>query len=374
MNIHIKNVSNETDLKIFVHLPAIIHKYHKKWVPPILSEELKYFSESKNKFFQYCDTLLALAYDKNRVVGRIMGIINHRYNKSHGEINARFSYLECYENEQIAIALLDHVEKWARNLGMDLIAGPMGFSDQDPEGYLVFGFDEEPTIASNFNFEYIVHYLESAGYNKDVDYVVYHVPVEVPKFYERVLKRINASKTGYNLVEFRKRKELEIYIKPILNLMNETFEGHHGFTAMDNAEMDSLAKKYLPVLDPRFIKVITVKDDPVAFIIAMPNMNAGLRKANGRLFPFGIFHILRSRKKTKQLDLLIAGINKQYQGRGLDVLMGNAILKSAKDAGFLYIDSHNEDESNLKVRAEMEKANGKLYKRYRVFKKILHSS
>ena len=152
MNIHIKNVSNKTDLKFFVHLPAIIHKYHKKWVTPIFSEEFKYFSESKNKYFQYCDTLLALAYDKNRVVGRIMGIINHRYNKSHGEINARFSYLECYENEQIAIALLDHVEKWARNLGMDFITGPIGFSDQDPEGYLVFGYDEEPTIASNFNF------------------------------------------------------------------------------------------------------------------------------------------------------------------------------------------------------------------------------
>jgi GNAT superfamily N-acetyltransferase len=373
MDLHIKNVSNSNELKKFVHLPGIIHKDHYRWVPPIYSEELKYFSESKNKSFQHCDTLLTLAYDSKRVVGRIMGIINHRYNQIHSEKTARFSYLECFENEQIAIALLDHVEKWARNLGMESITGPMGFSDQDPEGYLVFGFNEEPTISSNFNFEYIIHFLESAGYNKDVDYVVYHVPVEVPKFYERVLKRINSSKTGYNLIEFQKRKELETYIKPILNLMNETFEGHHGFTAMNDAEMDSLAKKYLPVLDPRFIKVITVKDVPKAFIIGMPNMNAGLRKANGRLFPIGLFYILRARKKTKQLDLLIAGINKQYHGRGLDVLMGNAILKSAKEAGYTYIDSHNEDETNLKVRAEMEKANGKLYKRFRVFKKSLNS-
>ncbi|MEE9189820.1 MAG: hypothetical protein V3U16_03520 [Candidatus Neomarinimicrobiota bacterium] len=373
MNIHIKNVSTRSELKKFVHLPAIIHKDHTKWVPPIYSEDLKYFSESKNKSFQKCDTLLALAYEGNRVLGRIMGIINHRYNESHNEKTARFSYLESYENEQISIALLDHVEKWARNLGMDFIAGPMGFSDQDPEGYLVFGFDEEPTIASNFNFEYIIRHLGSAGYNKDVDYVVYHVPVEVPKFYERVLKRINSSKTGYKLVEFQKRKELETFIKPILILMNETFEGHHGFTAMDDEEMDSLAKKYLPMLDPRFIKVITVRDDPVAFIIGMPNMNVGLRKAKGRLFPIGLFHILRARKKTKQLDLLIAGINKQYQGRGLDVLMGNAILKSAKELGYSYIDSHNEDETNLKVRAEMERANGKLYKKYRVYKKNLNS-
>jgi hypothetical protein len=252
---------------------------------------------------------------------------------------------------------------------MKRIVGPMGFSDQDPEGYLVAGFDEEPTIASNYNFEYIIDFLGSCGYVKDVDYVVYKVPVRVPKYFDRILKRIASQKTGYKLIEFQKREELEKYIRPILSLMNDTFGGHHGFIALDDEEMDSLGRKYVPILDPRFVKGVEVNDQLVAFLIGMPNMNAGLRKAKGRLYPFGLIHILRARKKTKQLDLLIAGIKKEYQGRGLDVLMGNAILVSAKEAGFEYLDSHNEDENNLKVRAEMEKADGELYKRYRVFKK-----
>ena len=371
MNIKIVKVSNSKEIEQFVQLPAIIHKDHYKWVPPIYSEERKYFDTTKNRSFNYCDTTLILAYNKNRAVGRIMGIINHRYNDSRIEKTARFSYLECFNDEQIAIALLTYVENWAKEYGMSRVEGPMGFSDQDPEGYLVKGFDEEPTIASNYNFEYIPKFLESAGYEKDVDYVVYKVPVKVPKYFNRVLKRINDQKTCYKLIEFTKRKELKSYIKPILNLMNDTFRGHHGFIPMDDEEMDSIAKRYIPILDPRFIKAVKVNDILVAFIIGMPNMNSGLRKAKGRLFPFGLMYILWGRKKTKQLDLLLAGIRKEYQGRGLDVLMGNAMLLSAKEAGLLYIDSHNEDESNLKVRAEMERAGGKLYKRYRIFKKEL---
>jgi len=371
MNIKIVKVSNPKELEQFVQLPAIIHKDHHKWVPPIYSEERKYFDATINKSFNYCDTTLILAYCDNRVVSRIMGIINNRYIDFRIEKTARFAYLECFNDKQIAIALLTNMENWAKENGMSMIVGPMGFSDQDPEGYLVKGFDEEPTIASNYNFEYIPQFLESAGYEKDVDYVVYKIPVKIPEYFNRVLKRINAQKTGYKLIEFKKRNELKGYIKPILNLMNETFEGHHGFIPMDDEEMDSIAKKYIPILDPRFIKAVKFEDILVAFIIGMPNMNSGLRKAKGRLFPFGLMHILWERKKTKQLDLLLAGIHKKYQGRGLDVLMGNAMLLSAKEAGLLYIDSHNEDESNLKVRAEMERADGELYKRYRVFKKEL---
>ncbi|MFC1550407.1 hypothetical protein ACFL46_03865 [Candidatus Neomarinimicrobiota bacterium] len=371
MDIKILEITDRQGLEQFVRLPILIHKNHAKWVPPLYSEEFKYFDSEKNKAFSYCDTIMALAYQDNKAVGRIMGIINHRYNKAHDENTARFSCLECFNDEKIAHALLKHVEHWAKEHRIRMIAGPMGFSDQDPEGYLVKGFDEEPTIASNFNFEYIPRFLETAGYEKDIDYVVYKVPVKVPKYFNRILKRIQSQATGYKLIEFEKRKEFEGYIKPILDLMNDTFSGHHGFIPMNEDEMNSIAKKFVPVLDPRFIKAVEVDGKLVSFFIGMPNMNAGLRKAKGRLFPFGLIHILWERKRTKQLDLLMAGIRKEYQGRGLDVLMGNAMLLSAKKAGFLYLDTHNEDETNLKVRAEMERADGELYKIYRVFKKPL---
>jgi len=35
------------------------------------------------------------------------------------------------------------------------------------------------------------------------------------------------------------------------------------------------------------------------------------------------------------------------------------------------MDTHHEMETNVKVRAEMERAGGKIYKKYRVFQKAL---
>jgi hypothetical protein len=135
--------------------------------------------------------------------------------------------------------------------------------------------------------------------------------------------------------------------------------------------MMDLAKRYLPVLDPRFVKVITKEGEIVAFIVGIPDMTAGIKKAKGKLLPFGFLKILRAAKKTKQLDLLLGAVKECYRGRGLDVLMGVGMIMSAREAGFEVMDTHHELEANVKVRAEMEKMGGKLYKKYRVYKKAL---
>jgi len=280
--------------------------------------------------------------------------------------------LECFEDQEVAHALLDYVEDWARNKGMNKIVGPMGFTDQDAEGFLVEGFENEPTIATYYNFEYMIHFLESKGYEKEVDYLVYNVkvPEKVPEIYERIYNRIS-TRTEFTLVEFTGRKAIKSYIRPILSLMNETFQHLYGFVPLEEEQMVHLAKRYLPLIDPRFLKVITRENKVVAFVLGIPNMDEGLRKANGRLFPFGIFKIMRAAKNSKQLDLLLGAVKKEYQGRGLDVLMGTAMMRSAKNAGFECLDSHHELETNVKVRAEMQRMGGQIHKRYRIFQKPL---
>jgi hypothetical protein len=145
----------------------------------------------------------------------------------------------------------------------------------------------------------------------------------------------------------------------------------YGFAPLEEAEMDDLAKRYLPVLDPRFVKVIAKDGEVVAFIIAMPDMTEGIRKARGRLLPFGFIHVLRAAKKTKQLDLLLGAIKEKYRGQGLDVLMGIKILIAAHEAGYERMDTHHEMEANVKVRAEMERMGGTIYKKFRAFYKML---
>jgi hypothetical protein len=257
---------------------------------------------------------------------------------------------------------------------MTRIVGPYGFSDQDPEGYLIEGFEHRATIATYYNFDWLPRMVENEGYIKDIDYYVYKldVPQELPEFYHKIFER--AQKRGnFTPVEFRKRKELKPWIRPILGLMNECYTGSniYGFAPLEEKEMDDLAKRYMPILDPRFIKVVTKDGEPAAFVVGMPDMTAGIQKARGRLLPFGFIHILRAAKKTKQLDLLLGAVKDKYRGMGLDVIMGFKMLTSAREAGFAYLDSHHEMESNVKVRAEMERMGGKVYKRFRVFQKNL---
>jgi len=374
MDINIRELRTKKDLKTFICLPEKIHANHPNWVYPIYMNEWKYFNPEKNKAFSYSDTVLLLAFCGEKAVGRIMGIINSRYNEFRNEKTARFGYLETGKDEEVVRSLLSYVEDWARKKGMTKIIGPYGFSDQDPEGFLIEGFENRATIATYYNFEWMPRFVEKQGYTKDVDYFVYKldVPKEFPEFYRRIYERIQR-KRNFEIVEFRKRKELKPWVKPILHLMNECYTGSsiYGYAPLDEKEMEDLAKRYMPVLDPRFVKVVKKDDEVVSFIIAMPDITEGIQKARGHLFPFGFLKILRAAKKTKQLDLLLGAIKEKYRGRGLDVLMGVKTLLSAHEAGLEMLDTHHELEENVKVRAEMEKMGGKIYKRFRVFQKKL---
>jgi len=374
MNINLIEVTNKKHLKTFIYLPEKLHRGRKNWVHPIYLDEWTYFNPKKNKAFSYSDTLMLLAERDGQVVGRIMGIINHRYNEVRHEKTARFGYLESIQDQEVVHALLSRVEQWAREKGMTRIIGPYGFSDQDPEGFLIKGFEHRATIATYYNFEWLPEMVEKEGYTKDIDYFVYkiEIPKEIPEIYVRVSERI-LKKGNFQLLEFKKRREIKPWVRPILSLMNETYieSNIYGYAPLDEKEMDALAKKYLPVLDPRFVKGVLKDGQVVAFIIGIPDMTEGIQKARGRLFPFGFIHILRAQKKTKQLDLLLGAIKKEYRGMGLDALMGMAMISSAQKAGFEIIDTHHEMESNVRVRAEMERVGGQIYKIYRVYQKSL---
>lgn len=376
MTVTVKTVEGRKELKSFIHLPARIHADHSAWVPPIYMDERNFFSPKKNKAFSYSDTLLLLAYRDGEPVGRVMGIINRRYNTHRREKTARFGFLETWEDRDVVEALLGRVEDWARDLGMDRIIGPYGFTDQDPEGFMVEGFDSPSTIACNYNFDWMPAMMESLGYSKDIDYFVYklEIPKEFPEFYNKIYERVQR-KGKFEILEFSKKKQLKPYIKPILHLMNECYSESniYGYSPLEEKEMEELAARYLPLLDPRFVKGVMKDGEVVAFIVGMPNLAEGIKKAKGRLLPFGIFKILRSAKKTKQLDLLLGAIKEKYRGRGLDVLMGIKMFQSAHEAGLEIIDTHHEMEANVKVRAEMERMGGVVYKKFRVYTKPIIS-
>jgi GNAT superfamily N-acetyltransferase len=374
MAVEIREIASRKDLKTFISLPEKIHAGHKNWVYPLYPDDWKYFDPKKNKAFSYCDTVLLLAYQDGRPVGRIMGIVNKRYNEYRHERTARFGYFETYQDKEVFLALLHRVEDWARAKGMTKMVGPYGFSDQDPEGWLIEGFEHHATIATYYNFEWMPKWLEEEGYTKDNDWFVYtlDVPKEIPERYKKVYEwKMRGGK--YQIIEFKKRKEIKPWIHKVLGLMNETYMAGniYGYAPLDEQEMDELAGRFLPILDPRFVKVVAKDGEVLAFIVAMPDMTDGINKARGHLFPFGFVHILRAARKTKQLDLLLGAVKEPYRSQGLTALLGVKVLESASKAGMKIMDTHHEMEGNRNVRDVMEGFGGKIYKKYRAFQKAL---
>jgi GNAT superfamily N-acetyltransferase len=373
MGIEIKKVTDQRDLGCFIHLPEKLHKGHKNWLPPLYIDEKNFYNPKKNSCFNHSDTILALAFKDGLPVGRIMGIINHRYNSAHGEKNARFFNIECENDPEISKALFTFIESWAKERGMVKLVGPLGFSEKDPQGLMVEGFDQPIVLATASNHEYMVKLIEQEGFRKEVDCVVYQlkIPEEIPHFYEEVKKR-TLERNNIRMLEFTRRSELRPLIKPVFHLVNETYDHIFGFSKMTSDEIDFLARRYLPVVNPRFVKIVVNNSGQVVgFLLAIPDIAEGIRLAKGRLFPFGLFKIYRSAKKTKLLVMMLGAIKQEYRNYGLDALMGVQLLKEAKKWGMEMIDSHLVLEDNVKMRAEYERIGGSVYKRYRIFHKSL---
>lgn len=369
----IKEVVTKKDLTDFIYLPEKVHKDESDWLPPIYSDEWLLFDKKKNKAYKYADTILLLAYRNDAPAGRIMGIINNRYNTIHNEQHGRFCFMECYNDTDVFHALLARVEEWAREKGMEKIVGPLGFSDKDPQGFQIEGFEYPQFMTSPNNSSYMPELITNEGYEKKVDLVNYlgSLPGQLPDIYEKVLNRVDKS-TEYKILEFNSKKELKPYIIPILELMNQTFEEIYGFVPLNDGEKKEFAGRYMPVLDPKFIKLVETSDKKLAgFAIGMPDFSKGIRDARGRLFPLGIFKILRDSKRSKKLMMMLGGVKKEHRGKGLDVLMGVKILQSGIRHKMTVLDSHLVLEDNTKMRAEYERVGLKVVKKFRIYQKNL---
>jgi ribosomal protein S18 acetylase RimI-like enzyme len=369
----IKEVLTKKDRREFIYLPEKVHKNEPDWLPPIYMDEWELYDKKKNKSFQYADALLLLAYRDNKPVGRIMGIINNRYNSINNEQHGRFCFMECYNDREIFHTLISRVEEWARQRGMVRMIGPLGFSDKDPQGFQIEGFEYPQFMTSPNNSSYMPVMIEAEGYEKKIDLVNYlgKLPEKFPLIYEKVLARLDKN-PDYKIIEFNSKKELKPYIISVLELMNQTFAEIYGFVPLNDKEKADFAARYLPILDPKFIKVIeTPEKELVGFAVGMPDFSKGIREARGRLFPFGIFKILRDSKRSKKLLMMLGGVKKEYRGKGLDVLMGVKILQSGIKHKMDSLDSHLVLENNTKMRGEYERVGCQVVKKFRIYQKEL---
>lgn len=367
----IKEVLTRKDLREFIYLPEKVHR-NEDWLPPIYMDEWELFDRKKNKSFKYADVRMLLAYKNHKPVGRIMGLINRRYNEINKEQHGRFCFMECYNDPEVFHALISSVEDWARQNVMIKLVGPLGFSDKDPQGFQTEGFEYPQFITSANNSPYMNQLVEAEGYIKKIDLVNYlgDIPKVFPLVYERVLERVKRTEE-FKIVEFASKKEIKPYIIPVLELMNETFAEIYGFVPLTDKEKSDFAARYLFILDPKFLKVVEKDGRLIGFAIGIPDLSDGVKAARGRMFPFGFIKVLRASKRSKKLMLMLGGVKKEFRGKGIDVLMGVKILQDGINSGMKTLNSHIVLEDNLRMRGEYERIGCKVVKKFRIYQKDL---
>jgi len=331
MTIEIKEVVSKGDLKKFIRFPYKLYKDNPYWVPCLDMDEKMTLSKEKNPAFEFCDARYWLAYQNGEIVGRVAGIINHRANKCWNENRVRFGWIDYIDNEEVAKSLLNTVEQWGKEKGCEEIHGPLGFTDMDREGMLIIGYDEMGTYATIYNHPYYPAIIEKLGFEKDIDWVQfeYQVPKEEPEKLRKIAELV-AKRYKVHTLKIKSTKELKSYAAEIFSVLNQSYSPLYGFAPLSERQIELFTKQYISFINPEFISCVMSNEtnEMLGFGITLPSMSESVRKANGKLFPFGWWHILRSLKNCKVVDLNLIAIRPDWQNKGLNALMFDELMRS----------------------------------------------
>lgn len=371
MAVEIKVVETKEDLKKFVLFGNELYKNNPYHIPVLVKDELETLDKDINPAFEFCEAVYYLAYKNGRIVGRIAGIINHRANEAWNQTHARFGFVDFINDNEVVDALFDAVAKWAKSKGMDMLHGPMGFTDMDKEGMLVEGFDRLGTMITIYNYAYYPKQLERIGFMKDQDWKEYiiTIPDSIPERHVRISNLVS-QKYGLSVLKFKSNKELIPYGPVVFELINKCYANLYGFSQLSDRQIQYYSKMYMPLLRPDFVTMIRRDKDEkiIGFGLALPNLSRALRKANGSLFPFGFIHLLRALKgRPRVVDLYLMGVLPEYQNRGVNALLFNDLIPIFRQSGAKFAESNPELETNMSVQLQWNYFERKHHKTRRAY-------
>jgi GNAT superfamily N-acetyltransferase len=376
MSVNVVKVETRKQLKKFIRFNYELYKDCPYSVPELYEDTMNTLRKDRNAAFEFCDADYFLAYRDGEIVGRIAAIINRRANEKWGHNAVRFGWVDFIDDKEVADALFTTVEKWGRERGMTEIHGPLGFTDMDPEGMLIEGFDRIGTMETIYNYPYYPAHMERMGFSKDVDWVEYLMKVP-EKRWEKAVRVSAIVERKYNLRILRCRTRSELakrYGKQIFNLINECYTELYGYSELSEKQIEQYISMYLPVIDMRLASFVVDKDDNlIALGISIWSLADALRKAKGKMLPFGWWHMLKALfiKHPKRLDFLLVAVKPEYQSKGVFAMIFNELLGNFIEMGLEDVESNPELEDNKKMQSQWDDFEKEQHKRRRAFKKAL---
>ena len=347
--ITIKEVKSDKELKQFIRYPKDLYKNCPYFVPALDSAEHKMLTE--HPALSFCDVQLWLAYKNDKIAGRIGGIINHRYNELKGKKRIRFAWFDVDNDVEVAKSLFEAVENWGKQKNLLEISGPSRYSNMEKQGMLIDGFDVLTTVSCDYNYPYYPLFMDTLGYEKEEDYMQMSVEIgEIPERITKLNDRLSA-RYGVEVKQFKDKKELLRYARQFFVALNTSFENIYNFIPLTDAEIDYHIKNNFSYANKDFVKILVDKNDEVVgFSLTVPSLSHAFRKADGRLFPFGWYHIIRALKHNDTTNLYLTGVLPQWLNSGVHVLYHYELHKTHLEKGYKFAITNQQLESNHNYR------------------------
>ncbi len=371
--IEIKEISltDKKGKKKFFKFLIDLYKGNKHAAPNLYMDEFAEFDPEINDAFRFADCRMFLAYKDGKVAGRIAGIWHRGVNEKNNVKQLRFTRFDVIDDFEVTKALFGELIKWAKELGMTEIIGPMSFSDLNEEGMLIDGFDKDSCYIEIYNYPYYVEHMEKLGAYKVVDWNCYRV--KVPDKHDERLQRLSdmiARKNGYEILDVKywlkhDKKKLKDYIMQSMDVLDEAFEDLYGTSPLNEKQKARMMDTIFQVLVPEFAGVILKDGKVIAYGLVIPSMLETMQKARGSLFPRGIIPYLKTMKHSDVADMLSIGIVKAEANKGAVALIMNTVLKGLIKRGVKFLETGPELETNDNVQNLWKNYERELLKRKR---------
>lgn len=372
--IKIVEVTNRKLQKEFVNFPIQLYKGNKNFVPPLYSDELSIF-KSTNVYYNTCDSIYYNAYKDNKMVGRIHGIIQKQHNEITNEKRVRFTRFDSIDDVEVAKALFNAVETWAKEQGMDTACGPLGFSDLEREGLLIEGFDQLSTFEEQYNYEYYAKLIEACGYQKEVDWVEYKIypPKEKNDRIDRIVDVV-LRRNKLKIVRPTKSKKAFInkYKDDIFNCLDECYKELYGVVPFTKEMKKQMIDQFNLIISKKLLEIVVDENDHVVgFGIVLPSIARAVQKSNGHLTIPAICRILKATRSMKVLDLALVGVLPEYQKKGVNAVFLKNMMTCFEEYGTEYFETNLNLENNEKVQTQWDHFTAINHKRRRSYIKKL---
>ena len=369
--INVKEIHTREELNTFVEFPFTLYQDHPYWVPPIKKEELEVLDKTKNPVFKNAKGALFLAYKDEKVVGRIAAMINWIEVDHLQKRKVRFGWFDTIDDVNVTKALLEAVRTFGHAHNMSFMEGPVGFSNLDKAGMLVEGYEEMNTMITHYNYPYYVEHMQQLGMEKLAQWVEYEIkissfedsPEKVRRFGEMILERYELK-----VLHFTKTKQLLPYVDQMFVLLEETYNKLQTFVPVQPYQIQHYKEKYFRYIHPEYIKCVADKNGKlVAFVIIMPSFTKALKKANGKMFPWGIFHVLKAQYFNHRASFYLIGVHPEYQNKGVTAIIFNEIQKLFNKKGITVVETNPELEENDAIQNMWKNYEHRLHKKRATF-------